>query len=395
MNVRRTVVVGGVAFSLSTASLLLPACAADENDAKLDPEDTEVVVPANDAGVPDVVDAGGSCRTDDCEFFPDACGADVLCPSGLFDPANPSEGPDWRTRITSTGGRTATDAWLVGTVGMAAHFDGASWKQADLGTSESMRFFWLTSAGEVSFGTLDRLYSRGLGSADASVSPDGWALRGPVSPPGGYGSILTAAWAMPGSNLLWLGTSTDLWRLEINGSTFTSRPGIPASVCNNVPCKWLRSLHGASAGTIWGVGDNGAAVRITGADGDEPKLTVTNPLTWNRLNGVWAVSDKEAWAVGGDGTILHNDGAQFAWKAVPDVPTKRHLNAVVGSSSSDVWAVGDAGVVLHFDGTAWSRVKIAGLGSRRPDLYTVWSPAPGRVWIGGQGVLLALGGNSP
>jgi len=57
-----------------------------------------------------------------------------------------------------------------------------------------------------------------------------------------------------------------------------------------------------------------------------------------------------------------------------------------------VWAVGDGAVVLHYDGTRWSRMKIAGLGPRRPDLYTVWTAAPGHVWIGGHGVFLSLGG---
>lgn len=392
MNARRTVLVAISGVSFVLASQLLAACATNES-ANLAPEETEIVIPVSDAGTSDVdaVDGSDLCATDDCELFPDVCGPDVLCPNGLFDPADPSVGPDWRTRITSIVGRSSTEAWLVGTVGMAARFDGASWRQADVGTSESMRFFWPTSEGEVAFGTLARVYSRGLGAGDGGVSPDGWALRGSVAPPAGYGSSLTAAWAMPGSNQLWLATTNDLWRIEIDAGAFTSRPGIPASLCNNVPCKWLRSLHGTSAGTVWGVGDNGAAVRITGAEGAAPKLAVTNPGTWNRLNGVWAVSDTEAWAVGGNGTILHNADARFAWETVPNIPTSEHLNAVTGSSSSDIWAVGDRGVVLHYDGTAWSRVKIAVLGSRRPDLYTVWSPGPGQVWIGGQGVLLALG----
>jgi hypothetical protein len=392
MNRRRRVLVVGAGLSFVMACVSLEACASNESST-VEPEEASTDIPASDAGTPEDGDAadGGACSADDCAFFPDACAPDALCMSGLFDPVDPNAGLDWRTRIASIGGRSATDAWLVGTVGTAARFDGESWKPSDVGTFESLRFVWPTSEGELAFGALGRVYSRGLGSADGGVSPDGWTLRGAVAPPPGYGSNITAVWAgLPGSNVLWLATSGDVWRLDSSASTFTSRAGIPASVCNTVPCKWLRSLHGASAGTIWGVGDNGAAVRITGADGETPELVVTNPLTWNRLNGVWAASDTEAWAVGGDGTIIHNTGA-FTWEAVPDVPTTEHLNAVAGSSSSDIWAAGNAGVVLHFDGTAWSRVKIAGLGSRRPDLYTAWSPGPGRIWIGGQGVLLAFG----
>ena len=61
-------------------------------------------------------------------------------------------------------------------------------------------------------------------------------------------------------------------------------------------------------------------------------------------------------------------------------------------TKADVWVAGNAGVVLHYDGQTWSRVKIAGLGARRPDLFALWSPAPGRIWVGGYGIVLALGG---
>jgi photosystem II stability/assembly factor-like uncharacterized protein len=77
---------------------------------------------------------------------------------------------------------------------------------------------------------------------------------------------------------------------------------------------------------------------------------------------------------------------------VSDVPATENLHAVWGTSSSDVWVVGDGACVLHWDGTTWSRVKVTGLGERRPDLFAVWAPGPGHVWVGGDGVLLSLGG---
>ncbi len=393
MKASRSVIAAGAALSFGAASGLLGACASDES-ASLGPDDNAVVVPTLDAASGEAGDPeAGPCTTDDCEYFPDACGADVLCPSGVFDPADPAVGMDWRKRIRVIRGRSATDIWLLGTVGAAAHFDGTSWTTSDLGTSESQSVLWLAGAGEVAFGSLDRVYTRGLGAGDAGVSPGGWTLRGSLAAPPGYGREVTTAWARPGADSLWLATETDLWRLQITAeSTFEPRPGIAPSVCTGVPCRQMRSIHGASAGTVWAVGDVGAAVRITGADGETPAVTPSNTMTWTGLRGVWAASDTEAWAVGGGGTILHNAGAQLAWDVISDVPTKENLNAVWGTSSSDVWAVGDAGVVLHYDGTSWARVKIAKLGSRRPALYSVWSPAPGTVWIGGQGVVLALGG---
>ena len=107
---------------------------------------------------------------------------------------------------------------------------------------------------------------------------------------------------------------------------------------------------------------------------------------------MWAASDTDVWAVGTAGTIRHYRGDSVFWEVVEDVPTNEALNGVWGTSASDIWAVGNAGVVLHYDGARWSRVKVAGVGEAPSDLYTVWSPAPGQVWIGGQGVVLSLGG---
>jgi hypothetical protein len=384
--------VASLALAAATASASLAACASDE-DGSIAPSENGVVVPSADAGGGDAgADGPGPCTADDCEWFPQACAPDTLCPNGPFDPSNPAVGMDWRTRITAIRGRGATDIWIVGAVGAAAHFDGAAWTTSDLGTTESQRVLWLPSAGELSFGAIERIYSRGIGGDAGAASIGGWSLRDKPIAPSGYNTGLTAAWASVGSSSLWIATVTDLWRLDLAPDlTFVSRPGIPSSLCELVPCRGLRSIHGATSSTLWAVGDVGASVRITGADGDTPTLTPLNARTWTGLTGVWSASDDEAWAVGGSGTVRHYTTAQ-GWQVIEGLPTNENLNAVWGTSPSDVWVVGNAGVVLHFDGTGWSRVKLAGLGNRRPDLYAAWSSGPGTVWIAGQGIVLALGG---
>ncbi len=385
------------AVSCAALSTLLAACASDD-DVRIDgSEDAATPVPASDSGVVDTgadVEAG-PCT--DCAYFPATCGKDTLCPTGPFDSTNPAAGLDWRTRINVVRGRSASDVWLAGALGAMAHFDGTSWKTSDLGTRESQRVLWLLPAGEVSFGILERVFTRGLdvgeGEADAGVSAGGWSFRGAAPTPPESSGVLTAAWSMPASDVLWLATTTDLWRLRLTpASTFEALPGIPPSVCRAAPCRGMRSVHGSSAGTLWAVGDLGTSVRITGADGDAPVATSFDTLTWTGLAGVWAAADDDVWAVGGMGTIRHYTGDPHRWDVVSGVPTNESLNAVWGASASDVWAVGNAGVVLHYDGAAWTRVSIAGLGTRRPDLHTVWSAGAGHVFIGGDGVVLALGG---
>jgi len=382
------------------AATLIAACASNEST-PLETPDATVMLTYEDAGAADADGGEAACTSDDCEHFPEVCAPDALCPSGPFHPDNPAAGMDWRTRVNVVRGRSASDVWIAGSVGAVAHFDGASWTQSETGTQEALRELWLPDAGEITFRSLATVHARGLGAADAgadasgaSVSPGGWSTRA-VAPANALGGQLGPVWAVPETDSLWVATGTRFWRLDLTGgTTFASAQSIPSLVCGGRSCGNPRSMHGLSAENVslWVVGELGMAMRVTDADGSSPTVTSLNTQTWDGLTGVWAASDTDVWAVGGTGTIRHYTGDGIRWDVVSDVPASEHLNAVWGTSSSDVWAVGDAGVVLHYDGTRWSRVKVAGLGARRPDLYTVWSPGAGRVWIGGYGVVLTLGG---
>jgi len=157
-------------------------------------------------------------------------------------------------------------------------------------------------------------------------------------------------------------------------------------------CGVMQSIHGSSPDELWAVGRRGATFHVTGAQSETPTITAFDSRTVAELDGVWAASPTDAWAVGGAGTIRHYTGGAVSWDVVDDVPTDEDLHAVWGTSSADVWAVGDGPTVLHYDGATWSRVEVAGLGQRRPNLFSVWTASPGHVWIGGDGVILSLGG---
>lgn len=413
MSARNVVFVGVLA---STVAGLLVACATDEDPSIAEP-DRNVVIPAPDAEVDAEAEAGdagdaGPCL--DCEWFPDTCTADVLCPNGPFGMAN---GLDPRASIMTIRGRSETDVWVAGALGALAHFDGASWSRSDVGAKESIRGLWLRdSAAELSLVALERLFVRGMDFPDAgdagSVSSGGWVL-GPTpaysQEYAAFDRALQSAWAAPGASHLW-GTvesvcngpmcifaqpsgKSGLWRLRLTGAgTFEVREGMSSAVCQRIGCGAMTGIHGASPDDLWAVGPSGAAIRITDADGDAPTFRRYNTQTWTSLRAVWAASATDAWAVGAQGTIRRYRGHDFVWEVVAGVPTTANLHAVWGSSASDVWAVGEGATVLHYDGTTWSRVKIAGLERRRPDLTAVWVPSPGHVWIGGQGVVLSLGG---
>jgi len=370
----------------------------------------EYNTPSDEVRVPDpapTADAGpdgptpsfdaGPCS--DCEWFPAECTADVLCPNGPFD-SNGGAGLDSRTTITVLRGRAVNDVWAAGAVGALAHFDGSSWMRSDASTQETIRGLWLSNGVEVAFGRIDPFFARGIDVPDggAPPSPGGWTVESPSYEPADYppGGTFAAAWSAPGSEWLWCALSGDgggLWRLRRTAAGgFEGMTGISAETCRIAECDRISSIHSATSSELWAVGAGGAAVRIEDADGATPTVETFNTQTMNALRGVWEASASDAWAVGAGGTIRHYTGDELLWEIVADVPTTANLNAIWGLSPSDIWAVGDSGVVLHYDGTRWSRVKVAGLGSTRPSFTTVWGAAPGHVWIGGQGVILSLGG---
>ncbi len=393
-------VVAAVAGIAACATMDSPLGEYDDSSEPSGVPDPAAAADGGTDAEPTDVDAG-PCA--DCEYFPEVCTPDALCAGGPFDPNTPGGSLDLRARIMVIRGRSSSDVWAAGALGALAHFDGTTWRRSDPGPRETMRALWLRDSEEIAVTLPTRFYARGV-DGGAAPSADGWTVHDTAGPlPPSFMSMFVqfeSAWAAPGSDSLWCamrvatpGLTSGLWRLRRSPtSAFELGLGVPAEVCTELPCLDMRSLHGASANELWAVGPRGAALRITNAESETPSVKAFNSRTWDALNGVWAASASEAWAVGAGGTIRHYAGHPIDWEVVSDVPTTSHLNAVWGSSSSDVWAVGDAGVVLHYDGKTWSRVKVAGLGARRPDLMTVWTSAPGHVWIGGHGVILSLGG---
>lgn len=396
---------GGVASS----TLAMAACASDENVTTNDGSSNTIIGQDGGPDTSSADDAGEDAGTP--EAF--VCGPTDLCPTGPFAPNNPGGTLDLRTRMNVIRGRSANDVWAAGVHGVLVHFDGTSWTRSDVGTKETLNALWLRNADELALVSMSSVYTRGLTPVDTSdasaPSPGGWTSVGAPPAPANFVELnhtqaFQSAWAPPDAEWLWCTTVESavnaqphdgLWRMHI--ASATNQPAIAAAVptgtCSVLPCQTMTSIHGASADDLWAVGYTGATVHIQNAQSETPTITALDSKTWVGLEGVWAASATDVWAVGGAGVIRHWTGGASSWEIVPDVPTTQTLHAVWGTSATDVWAVGDASVVLHYDGKAWSQVTVAGTGDRRPDLYTVWTATPGHVWIGGDGVLLSLGGN--
>ncbi len=131
-----------------------------------------------------------------------------------------------------------------------------------------------------------------------------------------------------------------------------------------------------------------------GCPADDP-WRWANPLPQGQtLTAAWAASERDVWAVGVAGTILHFDGDR--WTCVPS-GTTQDLRTVWGSGPDDVWAAGTGrGVgtteILRWDGRRWTRVAYAAGqnvlsigGTSRTDVWVFSDPLyPAMHWDGAQ-----------
>lgn len=381
------------------------ACTAGAGDASDLDEERNVPVPdpppAEPVGDAGTADASGDASDADVPIddgdYPATCTADILCPNGPFLPDH-AGGFDTRTRISAIRGRSPNDVWFSGSMGALGRYDGTSWKREDVGTEESLRALWIRSSSEVALSLFMKGYARGISTVTGTPTKGGWVEVIPSytapNPPGTTTAHIVASWAAPGDEYFWVvgkGPSAGgVHRLRV-GTSALEGTALLTNCSSTTWCKSMNSVHGHSADTLWLAGESGETVRVTNATAATPTVTVVDSQAATALHGVWSASANEAWAVGALGTIRHYSGGT-RWAVVPNVPTNVDLNAVYGSSPTDVWAVGDNATVLHYDGTSWTRVKIAGLGTARPNLTAAWSPGPGQIWIGGEGVMLTLGG---
>ncbi|HEX6819872.1 MAG TPA: hypothetical protein VF120_15960 [Ktedonobacterales bacterium] len=106
-----------------------------------------------------------------------------------------------------------------------------------------------------------------------------------------------------------------------------------------------------------------------------------------QLNGVYAVSRTEAWAVGtkdiavGPGVILHY--LKGKWTSVPS-PTPNLLHTVMMRSPTEGWIGGDGAATLRYDGSAWTKVGMVIHGFELVSLAFGGTEGWGAGFYGGQ-----------
>ena len=155
--------------------------------------------------------------------------------------------------------------------------------------------------------------------------------------------------------------------------------------------------HGTSDKDVWAVGTNGHIVHWDGSAFTDHSV---KPASTATLYGVWAASSTDAWAVGGtpeggtskpNDVLLHWDGASWTPSPLP-MTLGRTFFKVWGTSSSNLYVVGELGTIWHRVGTTWSLEASKPKPLATGNLTTVNGCSATEVYaVGGQDVLTSDG----
>jgi hypothetical protein len=300
-----------------------------------------------------------------------------------------------------------------GPVVLGEHWDGTKWSlltmpkphaEATLGDVHYVGADDALAVGEMWNGSSWRtLVERWNGSSFVPVTtPNGSTASGAINLLDDVGGTLSDTWAVGTVSTSALARPLILhW----NGSTWT-KAAVPADPGSG--SYETLSVTRVSSSLAWAAGwyDNGTR--------DVPMLLRWNGTSWSVVGGVpkpgtgdaqllsvYALSSKNAWAVGYDTEhadtrtlILHYDGSTWSRVSSPSGPSQNALRGVTARTGQDAWAVGftnDAGaqgtadsLILHWDGTSWRQVSSPSP-AQDSDLFAVDTVTGGSdVWAAGE-----------
>lgn len=330
-----------------------------------------------------------------------------------------------------------SSVWAVGESGLVLHWDGTAWMPDAVGLSTSeLLSVWADGQDVWVGGAQNTLLHRVNGSWQSPASTV-FSLNGIAGTANdlwfaGYGGgwMHWANGAMTSGTLSGVGFvyalgsgPAGLFAVGAGGIIQQRVGGAWRSPSNFGAIDNLSGVHGTAADDVWVVGQSGRTAHFDGQSWTYDALGGTNNThlsavfassrdvvwvadqsgqlirraggTWSSVAnidnttfyGVWASSETDAWAVGGengDSALLHKTQGGSTPYAMPGGGT---LRAVAGLSATDVWAVGDRGVILHWDGSTWSP-EVSGTTS---NLLTIAISA-GEIYAAGGTVLHREGG---
>lgn len=370
IRARLAVALAIAALPLSLAPLVA-ACA--ESNASGPPDDD------NSLRAP--VDAGDAATPADAADAADSALPDVPCAVGNVCRVS---SPLTLGSISALSGRSRSDVWAAGSLGLTMRWDGHAWTElTSTEVPKSLVTFssifltseeaWAVAGAQVLRRGTDPASIRSFELFDGERAPATIAVLGSGDV---YVGCVVGGLAPPGAT----GALLKITSFEDGAVELVPHPTLPGD--DRPQPMSIRASFLVPGKALWAVGDRAAVARYP-VEPFGPGVVL--PLTIQKnLLAAWGTGD-HLWAAGESGTIVHFDGSEWHDEASG---TSATLDAIFGFSASDIWAAGDSGTLLHFDGKSWSPVVIQGYSGA---LRAIWGAATNDVWFGGEDGLFHWG----
>ncbi|ACY13011.1 hypothetical protein [Haliangium ochraceum] len=176
----------------------------------------------------------------------------------------------------------------------------------------------------------------------------------------GAGGRIHALWESASGHVFAVGFPQDSslgYVMQCQGNACAAAAGWKGRVLTDASA--LYDVWGSSERDVYAVGENGTVLHY---DGDGWTRIETG--TEEHLFGVWGADDGTLYAVGDRATILRREGGQWTEMALPYAAARFswmpevQLRSVWGSGPEDVYVAGNRdGLLLHYDGAGWAPVR--------------------------------------
>ncbi len=291
-----------------------------------------------------------------------------------------------------------TDAWVTGNItptdsatgfpitAIVEHWNGSSWTLTNLPGPPHWTDFYQASAA-VSFagsalvvGNSDSFLDNG-GVLFEQWNGSSWSYRagGRITPAPNFASLSAIASVSP-SNIWVSGDASPLAHFyeHWNGASWTFVPPPAEPHPQGITADHqIQDFAVVSASNIWAVGltdwqDNGntSDTLIEHYNGSNWSVVPSpQPGPLDRLNGVYAASATNVYAVGEGGStgltplIVHWNGSEWSQITPPPAPSGTNPLTVAGIGAHDIWMLGEAAsgqaYMAHYDGHRWTQIATA------------------------------------
>ncbi len=335
--------------ALFVAAALLSACGnGDEDNGK----DTDSAVADSTGGADGVVDGTGGDDGGASDGGGTTVDGGVTDTGGGGDSVLTTRSLRFVEDMQGVWGSGPDDIWWVGSKGTVLHYNGSVLAPRKSGTEKDLFAVWGRGPKDVWFaGDSVLLHWNGLKMVDRTPDDLGDVVLRAVHAPADKSTVLIG------------GDDGVILRVLESGSIMKEK--------SNSALK-IREIRAINAGNVWAIGDKGQALRLSGGTWSSVPLPKANA----DLHGLALSPGGRLYTVGVDGYVAATEGK--LWEAsLTNDPKSRDLFGVWAISEKEAWAVGKDGALIHHLGTKWNLTDIDGTYMKTRTFRSVWGIADG------------------